>query len=83
MDCGREVEKGSIIFLTKLKDKETKGRPANPWPNMNKDKGGTFLILDKHACWETMLNPTKNYDVLEIETCEKIFVTHTLVKPNF
>ena len=30
-----------------------------------------------------MLNPTKNYDVLEIETCEKIFVTHTLVKPNF
>ena len=50
MDCGKEVEKGSIIFLTKLKDKETKGRPANPWPNMNKDKGGTFLILDKHAC---------------------------------
>jgi hypothetical protein len=49
-DCGKEVEKGSIIFLTKLKDKETKGRLANPWPNMNKDKGGTFLILDKHAC---------------------------------
>jgi hypothetical protein len=40
MDCGREVEKGSIIlFLTKLKDKETKGRPANSWPNMNKDRG--------------------------------------------
>jgi hypothetical protein len=38
---------------------------------------------NKNACWETMLNPTKNYDVLEIETYGQIFVTHTLVKPNF
>jgi hypothetical protein len=39
MECGREVEKGSIIFLTKLKVKETKGRPVNSWPNMNEDRG--------------------------------------------
>ena len=66
------------MFLTKLKDNETKGRPSNSQPNINKDGGG-----DKHAYWETMLNRTKNYDVLEIETYEQIFVTHTLVKPNF
>jgi hypothetical protein len=35
MKCGREVEKGLMMFLTKLKNKETNKRLASLWPNMN------------------------------------------------
>jgi hypothetical protein len=46
MECGIEVEKDLIMFLTKLKDNETKGRPSNSQPNINKDVGEG----NKNAC---------------------------------
>jgi hypothetical protein len=39
MEYGREVKKGLIMFLTKLKDKETKKRVTSLQSNMNKDRG--------------------------------------------
>jgi len=35
MKCGREVEKGLMMFLNKLKNKETNKRLTTLWPNMN------------------------------------------------
>jgi hypothetical protein len=39
MEYGREVKKGLIMFLTKLKDKEIKKRVTSLQSNMNKDRG--------------------------------------------
>jgi hypothetical protein len=43
MEYGREVKKGLIMFLTKLKDKETKKRVTSLQSNMNKDRGKNIL----------------------------------------
>lgn len=69
MEYGREVKKGLIMFLTKLKDNETKKMVTSLQSNMNKDE-------------ITMLNPIINYDVLGIEKYEQISITHTLEKHN-